>query len=192
MEAALDEFAEYGYNKASVTRIVNKAEIAKGSFYQYFEDKKDLFIYLIREAKEEKLQYIEEELKEGKSLEFFERWRRLNIAGLKFAKDNFKLAKVASDIFNLKDTEIFNLLKEESKDLGLEMFEQLLKEGIKRGEIRKDINVKYTANFLYNASYFISDYFFENQDIKNLDEFIPLVDRIINIIADGIKKKEGQ
>ena len=40
----LEEFAENDYNSVSISRIVNRAGIAKGSFYQYFEDKKDLFL----------------------------------------------------------------------------------------------------------------------------------------------------
>lgn len=44
---AIDEFADNDYAKASISRIVARAGIAKGSFYQYFEDKDDLYGYLI-------------------------------------------------------------------------------------------------------------------------------------------------
>ncbi len=47
---ALDEFAEHDYNTASVSRIVARAGIAKGSIYQYFADKRDLFLYLLEHA----------------------------------------------------------------------------------------------------------------------------------------------
>jgi AcrR family transcriptional regulator len=36
-ETAIIEFASFGYDKASVNRIVEKCKIAKGSFYQYFD-----------------------------------------------------------------------------------------------------------------------------------------------------------
>jgi AcrR family transcriptional regulator len=49
---ALEEFAERLYEAASVTRIVAQAGIAKGSVYQYFEDKEDLFRFLIAHASE--------------------------------------------------------------------------------------------------------------------------------------------
>ena len=35
-------------HKASITNIVNEAEIPRGSFYQYFVDKKDAVTYLIQ------------------------------------------------------------------------------------------------------------------------------------------------
>ena len=38
---AIEEFAENDYQTASISRIVANAGIAKGSFYQYFENKED-------------------------------------------------------------------------------------------------------------------------------------------------------
>ena len=45
--AAINEFAEYGLENASTNRIVANSGISKGSFYQYFEDKQDVFMYLL-------------------------------------------------------------------------------------------------------------------------------------------------
>lgn len=47
IQASLDEFAEKSINDASVTSIVRKAEISRGSFYQYFGSKKNLYEYLV-------------------------------------------------------------------------------------------------------------------------------------------------
>ena len=44
LDAAIQEFAANPYDVASISNIVRKVGIAKGSFYQYFEDKKDLVI----------------------------------------------------------------------------------------------------------------------------------------------------
>lgn len=43
---ALEEFADNDYTAASISRIVERAGIAKGSIYQYFEDKQDFFLHL--------------------------------------------------------------------------------------------------------------------------------------------------
>ena len=48
--AAAEEFAERGYESASVNRILNAAGISKGSLYYYFEDKADLFTTLVERA----------------------------------------------------------------------------------------------------------------------------------------------
>ena len=47
IDLALDEFSKYDYKNASISRIVARAGIAKGSLYQYFEDNRDLFLYLV-------------------------------------------------------------------------------------------------------------------------------------------------
>ena len=44
---AIAEFAAHEYRSASVSHIVAEAGIAKGSFYQYFSGKEDLFGYLL-------------------------------------------------------------------------------------------------------------------------------------------------
>ena len=44
---AIAEFAERSYAEASLSRIARRSGIAKGSFYQYFENKLDLYRYLV-------------------------------------------------------------------------------------------------------------------------------------------------
>lgn len=43
LKAARAEFIRNPYEKTSINRILKEAEIPKGSFYQYFDDKADLF-----------------------------------------------------------------------------------------------------------------------------------------------------
>lgn len=44
---AMKEFSAKSLNEASISNIVKNAKISRGSFYQYFEDKKDLYFFLI-------------------------------------------------------------------------------------------------------------------------------------------------
>ena len=46
IDAAWDEFTSVSFDQVSINRIVRAADIPRGSFYQYFEDKSDLFRYL--------------------------------------------------------------------------------------------------------------------------------------------------
>lgn len=47
LQAARAEFIRYPYEKTSINRILAEAEVPKGSFYQYFDDKSDLFSFCI-------------------------------------------------------------------------------------------------------------------------------------------------
>ena len=47
-QAAYKEFAQNTFEKSSINRILDDARISKGSFYQYFDNKEDLFFLCIR------------------------------------------------------------------------------------------------------------------------------------------------
>lgn len=53
--AAWSEFTAYSFAEASINRIVRQANIPRGSFYQYFEDKADLFFFLLSSVRDEAL-----------------------------------------------------------------------------------------------------------------------------------------
>lgn len=60
IRAAIDEFAVRTLEEANISNIVKAAGIARGSFYQYFQDKSDLFQYLFALIGQEKMKYLEE------------------------------------------------------------------------------------------------------------------------------------
>src|SRR5699024_1310411 len=49
VQAAKKEFSRVSLAEASISNIIKEAEIPRGSFYQYFEDKEDLYFYLLSE-----------------------------------------------------------------------------------------------------------------------------------------------
>lgn len=49
-KAALDVFAEKSVDAATVEEITDKADVGKGTLYQYFEDKEEIVVTLIEDA----------------------------------------------------------------------------------------------------------------------------------------------
>lgn len=47
LRAAAAEFAQKPFDEVSINRIIQAAEIPRGSFYQYFADKRDLFQFVL-------------------------------------------------------------------------------------------------------------------------------------------------
>jgi len=45
VRAAIHEFVEHGFERAKIGVIAKQANVATGSIYQYFEDKRELFVY---------------------------------------------------------------------------------------------------------------------------------------------------
>ncbi len=58
LEAAVAEFAAYGYQGARVGRIATRAGMAHGTFYVYFKDKDDLLVALYDEMMGEYLKLV--------------------------------------------------------------------------------------------------------------------------------------
>ena len=52
LEAAVHEFSRVPYSSASINQIIKEADISRGSFYTYFEDKDDLMQYMLRGFRE--------------------------------------------------------------------------------------------------------------------------------------------
>lgn len=60
LEAATREFSHKPFNEASINQIIREAGIPRGSFYMYFQDKEDLFRYLIKGYMDQLLMLLEE------------------------------------------------------------------------------------------------------------------------------------
>lgn len=59
IQAGKNEFSRVSLAEASIANIVKEAKIPRGSFYQYFYDKEDLYFYLLTEmAKERRAEFI--------------------------------------------------------------------------------------------------------------------------------------
>ncbi|MGN1396313.1 MAG: TetR/AcrR family transcriptional regulator, partial [Lactococcus garvieae] len=52
ISAIMQEFASSSTEKVSINRIIKAANISRGSFYQYFEDKSDLLDYILSNWKD--------------------------------------------------------------------------------------------------------------------------------------------
>lgn len=66
LTAAREEFSRTSFDEVSINRFIRRANIPRGSFYQYFADKKDLFHYLLQDIRDYFLQNFLEILGEGK------------------------------------------------------------------------------------------------------------------------------
>ena len=67
LRAAEKLFKVRGFEKTSVDQIVMAADVAKGTFYQYFETKIDVALAIVSEAQQQYLEEIQTKLDSGQS-----------------------------------------------------------------------------------------------------------------------------
>jgi len=68
-EAALDVFSEKSVDAATVEEITEKADVGKGTLYQYFEDKEEIVVTLVDEAVEHLIEILRAYSSEPQTLE---------------------------------------------------------------------------------------------------------------------------
>ncbi|MGD9994112.1 MAG: TetR/AcrR family transcriptional regulator [Salinivirgaceae bacterium] len=81
------EFALKGYQSASLSEIIKQLGLAKGSFYRYFTNKKELYAHLIQHASERRLSKLNQ-LIDHPEIDFFELIRQNFYDKLKFDIEN--------------------------------------------------------------------------------------------------------
>ena len=65
LEAAAAEFGERGYNEAAITGITQRAGVALGTFYTYFDSKEAVFRALVRDMSQATRQHVAEAVKDA-------------------------------------------------------------------------------------------------------------------------------
>lgn len=138
---AAAEFARLGFEQANINTIAEHAGIGKGTIYLYFENKRELFLAMLRYIAQIQLASIRAALATGGSLH--ERLQRLFLA---FAQ----LANEESDYFNVYMSALYGVnraFKTEATKLlrdYVAVIALLLEESRLRGELR-DVDIEVTA-----------------------------------------------
>ncbi|UNC93210.1 TetR/AcrR family transcriptional regulator [Candidatus Contubernalis alkaliaceticus] len=192
IQIATDEFYEYGYEKSSISRIVEMSGIAKGSFYQYFEGKEDLFRFIMTMASEKKLEYLNDLISNLNNMDLFKLLRALFLGSLVFQKDNPKLSGLTDRFLKNANSKLKEIILGDSKKNSNLFLENLLLQDIARNEIRSDLNISFTAHLITGIAVSLSDYMRDRfEDMDKLDEnmYENLVDESIKLLKEGIQQK---
>ena len=196
-DTAISEFASCGYDKASINTIVKNSGIAKGSFYQYFDDKKDLFLHIIIEvAAQRKLRYMSPVLKNPEGIDFFIVLKELYISGLRFASENPELEKLGMWLVNNTNHPVYNDIFTESEHFTTNIYTQMLSAAADRGELRSDIDIEFISYLFPTLISRTMDYCLSNADLGHVngvseisDEVMSKVDLMIDFLREGIGRK---
>ncbi len=186
IEIAIEEFASKPYTKASLSNIVNRAGIAKGSMYQYFEDKRALFRYLLELAAQEKLAFLKE-AEVNSDVNFFETLEKVMLAGFRFNLAHPQLSRIVANAMEGTGEAVIQEFMMSGRKMACEYFMELLKRGQEGGEVSPDVNVRLTANLLNRIlGEGLADYILEIMEV-DLHEFLTKPEIAQNISEDTIK-----
>ena len=195
LEIALEEFANNDYNTASVSKIVEKAGIAKGSVYQYFEDKQDLFMYLLDFANQEMMGVIQQTPPPDPNADFFEtlRWQMAVAvqASLKYPVYSKLARRAYSSPLPFRDT-----ILEKMKKVREEHFQRLVTQAQASGHLDPRLDpavVSFMVQGLMNdmGSFLQSKFSKQKGNWIALPEVSAVCDQVIEVLKSGLGPKSA-
>ncbi len=150
LDCAIDEFAGHDYDSASISRIVARAGIAKGSLYQYFQDKSDLHRYLLGLVTKQKAEMMAGIRALEPAGKFFDTLRRLFGEMARFEIFYPRLAKIGYRALYGKSPLPEDLVTQ-SRLATVQYFQALIEQGKQQGEIRLEVDSE-AAAFIFTAA----------------------------------------
>jgi AcrR family transcriptional regulator len=136
---AIVEFSEKPYAEASLSQIAQRSRIAKGSFYQYFADKLDLYRWLVTEETPlHKRRFL---AGRAPAASYWERFEDRVERGMAFLVEHPRLARLSAAAADPSALPEVRGLHQAICDAGLEEWRTLLAEGVAAGEISRDVDL---------------------------------------------------
>lgn len=200
IQIALKEFANHNFETASITKIVKELGIAKGSVYQYFEDKLDLWLFLKNHAEQVKFGYIKN-LNRDDYKDFWMYYKQMFREGVKFDLNDPLCSKFLYRIGSKENSPQVQDYLNSWKKMAFDFFIQLIKEEKKKGTFSKKLNDQIAAHFMISMSMSVAELMQMKYDIdfdenlssdKNLfaqyeKELLKSVDELIKLLKKALQ-----
>ncbi|PYI56959.1 TetR/AcrR family transcriptional regulator [Paenibacillus flagellatus] len=184
---AVEEFYQAGYEKASISKIVERSKIAKGSFYQYFENKDDLYLYLIERIHRQKREAAALVYQDPEGTDFVEFLRRLFLSGISFFLEHPKYAAIANEFMTLPK-EVNGTFLSAGLNESHRYLAELIERKKARGEIGSGIDSDTLARMTTFFSMHFADFFMKHYASgAEEDRYVREVDHMLRIIERGIR-----
>ncbi len=183
VNGAKEAFSEKHYNEVTIDTIVNNAKISKGSFYQYFHDKDDLFKYMFHDIGIEKNNELIDEINKRSDLSFSDMMLKVIARAERYEKKD-------EETIGLKDRFLVECPQEVKREIlmdlmpkSMELFSKIIEIYVARGDFRKDFDLN-TAAFIFTSVVLNIDKYEINGE-KNHGEVLK---NICDLVETGMKK----
>ena len=148
VDVAIDEFSRCGYEKASINRMVGRLGIAKGSIFQYFGSKKNLYFHIFEHA----VALVKRSLKGVKAgtegEDFFIRLAKSLQAGIYFIRRYPRIYQIYLKMLFQEDFPFRTDLLKTIRLFSIDYLRPIIEEGVTKGQLREDLDPELAAFFL--------------------------------------------
>jgi TetR/AcrR family transcriptional regulator len=182
LEACFEEFSQYTFTESSINRIIKSAEISRGSFYQYFENKEDCYMEVLGIIAQEKYALFKDVVQDESHGVFDDYINMLSTVRV-WMEAQPRYYKIGI-LMQKDDSDFIKKLNDKNPNLQ-DYFNYLIRKDQERGIIRKDIDPVLLTEVLTGISQKILLELFVNKEydlmIKKSREIIQLLQQGTNV-----------
>lgn len=194
MRSAISEFIKHSFEKANVGDIAKSAGVAKGSMYQYFENKRELFLFSVRWSMDFLVKKFDKYITmEDKEMDIFIYFEQNSKDSWIQMRDERELVMFVQNVFLGK----YNSLTDEPMDYMIKLSDEyllnLIKDGKNNGSIRCDIDDKILSLFISGVTFKIKEHLMNKarsigEDIVDGDyeEYEKEIKAMIELLRNGM------
>ncbi len=140
LAAAAEEFAERGYEAASLNRIIERAGSSKGSVYYYFDDKADLLRTVVERALERAMEDVHFPTLESFTAEnYWERVRSIALEAMPLMERNTWWMRIMRSFYRLRDEPAAVDATAHVLDMSRDLARSFFQRGQELGVVRTDL-----------------------------------------------------
>ncbi|MFE8702941.1 TetR/AcrR family transcriptional regulator [Cytobacillus sp. FJAT-54145] len=153
LDSALACFSQKGYDVATIDDIVKHSGISKGSIYNYFKSKEEIYIDLLEVST--KNIYDELTVQINKLHTAIDQMKFLfdylidQDPSTELQKD-YSLVKFEFQLSSSRNEELKEVLENSLKDTKMKIIEGILSKGVISGEFRKELNIEVYAEMFWS------------------------------------------
>jgi AcrR family transcriptional regulator len=201
LQVVINEFAENDYDQVSISRIVQRAGIAKGSFYQYFADKDDLYGYVLGLLAEAKTRFMSLDHPDPNHVGIFAYLRWMAEVGVAFQMAHPQISKVA--VRAARSNNYPRAFHANIREQTRTFYRRLVEVGKAQGDIAPGVDPQIAAVIFDGALNSISDYLLEkfasgaitvdlqSDDIFNMPEITSIFTAAVDLLEHGMRGAGG-
>ncbi len=184
IDASILEFSRTIPDHINIQNIIKSAHIPRGSFYQYFENKEDLYLYILDYIGLQKQVFFSNHNLDL-NLPFFDYIHKVYMLGYEFMLTYPLLYQAGKNMMSFQYFKRFDVLNN-AQNQAIQFYQSLIKRDQDKGLIKLEIDSYTLAELLLNFidSPKLDDYYEQGMTLK---QFNIKMTQIIYILKKGIE-----
>jgi TetR/AcrR family fatty acid metabolism transcriptional regulator len=182
MYAASRIFAQKGYYQAKMEEIAREAEVGKGTVYEYFASKQDLFLDLLSTG----MKYYREALAEGvnPTLSCTEKLRQAAFFHLDFIQKHKDISRVFMQECPQINKEMTNIIIK-ARQGEIDFLSSIFEKGIKTGAIQ-NVDSRFVAQLFWGAVHAVGVSMVWTDEKLDLEQ---MAHQVVDVFIRGLGKQ---